>query len=38
MLGGAVLVVVLALVLDGIFAGLQTLALGSRPLTDSHRA
>jgi osmoprotectant transport system permease protein len=30
MLGGSVLVVALALVLDGVFAGLQRLALGSR--------
>lgn len=37
MLSGSVLVVALALVLDGIFAGLQKLALGSRPsMTPSH--
>ena len=37
MLAGSFLVVALALVLDGIFAGLQKLALGSRPsLTPSH--
>ena len=37
MVAGSVLVVVLALVLDGVFAGLQRLALGSRPsLTPAH--
>lgn len=33
MVAGSILVVVLALLLDGVFAGLQRLALGSRPLT-----
>ena len=38
MLAGSFLVVVLALVLDGIFAGLQRLALGSRPSLAPSRA
>ncbi len=36
MLAGSFLVVALALVIDGTFAGLQKLAVGSRPLTPSH--
>ena len=38
MIGGSVLVVVLALLLDGVFAGLQKLALGSRPSLTPSRA
>jgi osmoprotectant transport system permease protein len=38
MLAGSFLVVALALVLDGIFAGLQKLALGSRPSLTPSRA
>lgn len=37
MVGGSVVVVVLALVLDGAFAGLQRLALGSRPALTPSR-
>jgi osmoprotectant transport system permease protein len=38
MLAGAFLVIVLALVLDGVFASLQKLALGSRPSLTPSRA
>jgi osmoprotectant transport system permease protein len=37
-LGGSILVVAIALILDGIFAGLQKLALGSRPSLTPSRA
>lgn len=38
MAGGSVLVVILALVLDGVFAGLQALATGRRPHTQPSPA
>lgn len=38
MAAGSVIVVALALVVDGVFAGLQKLALGAHPLTQPSRA
>ncbi|MEJ7636286.1 ABC transporter permease [Aeromicrobium sp.] len=38
MVAGSVLVVALALVVDGMFAGLQTIALGARPASQPSRA